>query len=156
MKYAYGYKTAIGDVVIVEEDGAITELFWETEKQPDGCVYRETELLREAGRQLALYCEGRLLKFDLPLSPKGTEFQKAVWQKLCEIPRGETRSYKQIAEAVGNPGACRAVGLANRNNPIPVIIPCHRVIGSDGKLVGFALGLENKRRLLELEGADAG
>lgn len=153
MKYAYEYKTAVGDIVIAEENGAVTDLFWKTEKAPKGMTYRETELLTEAGRQLMLYGEGRLRQFDLPLAPQGTAFQQKVWQKLREIPYGETRSYGQLAQALGNPKACRAVGSANRSNPIPVIIPCHRVIGANGKLVGFASGLDNKQRLLSLEGA---
>lgn len=153
MKYANEYKTKIGEIVICEEDGAITDLFWKTEKKPEGIEQRETVLLREAGRQLTLYAEGRLDTFDLPLKPSGTDFQQRVWKKLREIPYGETRSYKQIAESLGDPKACRAVGSANRRNPIPVIIPCHRVIGSNGDLIGFASGLENKKLLLGLEGA---
>lgn len=154
MKYALSLKTNIGELVVCEENGYITDIFFrETEKAPEGLVYRETELLREAARQLSLYAEGKLREFDLPLSPKGTDFQKRVWQKLREIPYGETRSYKQLAEAVGDPNACRAVGGANGKNPIPVIIPCHRVIGADGSLGGFTSGIENKKRLLGLEGA---
>jgi methylated-DNA-[protein]-cysteine S-methyltransferase len=153
MKYALSLKTNIGELVVCEENGYITDIFFrETEKAPEGLVYRETELLREAGRQLSLYAEGKLREFDLPLSPKGTDYQKRVWQKLREIPYGETRSYKQLAEAVGDSNACRAVGSANGKNPIPVIIPCHRVIHADGGLGGFSSGLANKQMLLELEG----
>jgi methylated-DNA-[protein]-cysteine S-methyltransferase len=153
MKYALSLKTKIGDLVDCEESGAVTDVFWKTEKAPEGLVYRETELLREAGRQLTLYAEGKLTQFSLPLAPKGTDFQRRVWEKLREIPYGETRSYKELAAAVGDPKACRAVGFANSKNPIPVIIPCHRVIGADGRLVGFASGIENKQLLLGLEEA---
>ncbi len=103
--------------------------------------------------QLIEYFSGQRTAFDLPLSLRGTVFQKQVWQALSEIPYGETRTYKQIAEAIGNPLACRAVGLANNRNPISIIIPCHRVIGTNGKLVGYGGGIELKERLLKLEGA---
>ncbi|MDF2617091.1 MAG: Methylated-DNA--protein-cysteine methyltransferase [Sedimentibacter sp.] len=111
----------------------------------------ETNLLRNAALQLNEYLEGKRNSFDLPLNPKGTEFQKKVWAALCDIPYGETRSYKQIAESVGNPKACRAVGMANNKNPIMIFIPCHRVVGSDGSLTGYAGGLDMKEKLLSLE-----
>ena len=97
------------------------------------------------------YLEGKRKQFDLPLGPIGTAFQQTVWKGLISIPYGETRSYKQVAQMVGNPEASRAVGLANNNNPIVIIIPCHRVIGSNGSLTGYAYGLEMKRKLIELE-----
>ncbi len=87
----------------------------------------------------------------MPLAPKGTDFQKKVWQALCEIPYGETFSYKKVAQKIGNEKACRAVGMANNKNPIAIIVPCHRVIGENGKLVGYAGGLEVKKKLLVLE-----
>lgn len=111
----------------------------------------ETPLVREAFRQLEMYLDGRLQVFSLPLKPEGTPFLKRVWEKLLEIPYGKTASYKDIAIASGNPKATRAVGMANAKNPISIIIPCHRVIGSNGKLVGFGGGLEMKSWLLELE-----
>ena len=95
--------------------------------------------------------KGERKKFDLPLNPKGTDFQKQVWKILCEIPYGETRSYKQIAEAIGNPKAVRAVGMANHRNPLLIVVPCHRVIGADGKLVEYGAGLDKKEFLLQLE-----
>jgi len=101
--------------------------------------------------QLTAYFEGRLKRFDLPLAPVGTAFQLSVWEALKAIPYGEVASYGEIARAIGNPKAVRAVGGANARNPIPIIIPCHRVIGSDGSLTGFGGGLETKRRLLDLE-----
>ena len=106
--------------------------------------------MKEAA-QLEQYFAGRRKTFELPLAPEGTAFQLKVWQALQEIPYGETRSYGQIARAVGNEKAARAVGMANNQNPISIIIPCHRVIGADGKLVGYGGGLERKACLLELE-----
>ena len=105
----------------------------------------------EVIRQLRAYFDGELREFDLPLAPEGTEFQLRVWQSLRAIPYGETLSYAQLAQKIGNPKAVRAVGLANGSNPIPIIIPCHRVIGSDGSLTGFGGGLPNKKKLLALE-----
>jgi methylated-DNA-[protein]-cysteine S-methyltransferase len=102
-------------------------------------------------RQLAAYFAGELQSFDLPLDPKGTSFQVTVWKQLREIPYGETISYGELARRIGNPKASRAVGLANGANPIPIVIPCHRVIGSSGKLVGYGAGLEVKEKLLALE-----
>ena len=108
---------------------------------------------REVVRQLKAYFDGRLKAFDLPLAPRGTEFQMQVWRLLRTIPYGRTWSYGEIARRLGRPEASRAVGAANGQNPIPVIIPCHRVIGSDGSLTGFGGGLPIKRKLLALEGA---
>jgi methylated-DNA-[protein]-cysteine S-methyltransferase len=107
--------------------------------------------LRKLTLQLEEYFGGTLENFDLPLSPQGTTFQRAVWGKLCEIPYGETISYGELAGRIGNPKACRAVGLANGSNPIPIVIPCHRVIGSDGKLTGYGGGLPIKEKLLAVE-----
>ena len=107
----------------------------------------------EAARQLRAYFAGELREFDLPLDMHGTDFQLRVWRELARIPYGETRSYSQIAAAIGAPQAVRAVGAANGANPIPIVVPCHRVIGAGGKLVGYGGGLPLKKRLLELEGA---
>jgi methylated-DNA-[protein]-cysteine S-methyltransferase len=107
----------------------------------------------EAARQLRAYFAGHLRRFDLPLDMRGTDFQLRVWRELERIPYGETRSYRQIAEALGAPRAVRAVGAANGANPIPIVVPCHRVIGASGKLVGYGGGLPLKKRLLQLEGA---
>ncbi len=101
--------------------------------------------------QVMEYMEGKRKEFAFPYEMKGTQFQKKVWQELCRIPYGETRTYKEIAIAIGNPKACRAVGMANHNNPIAIAVPCHRVIGSNGKMVGYAGGLEMKESLLALE-----
>lgn len=107
--------------------------------------------LREPIRQLRAFFAGELQRFNLTLKPEGTEFQKRVWNALLEIPFGETTSYGELARQLGNPAASRAVGLANGSNPIAIIIPCHRVIGSTGKLTGYGGGLENKRWLLDFE-----
>ena len=101
--------------------------------------------------QLEAYFAGKLEEFDVPLAPEGTPFQQKVWKNLCEIPFGETISYGELARRIGNPNASRAVGLANGTNPIPIIIPCHRVIGSNGKLTGYGGGLPIKEKLLALE-----
>jgi methylated-DNA-[protein]-cysteine S-methyltransferase len=111
--------------------------------------------LDEAARQLGEYFAGRRRSFDLPLDPRGSEFQRGVWHALADIPYGETISYAELARRVGRPGAARAVGAANGRNPLPIVLPCHRVIGSDGTLVGFGGGLPAKRLLLGLEGAPA-
>ncbi|HEY8349152.1 MAG TPA: methylated-DNA--[protein]-cysteine S-methyltransferase [Clostridia bacterium] len=114
-------------------------------------VIYETPLIKEASRQLNEYLDGNRKVFDIPLVLEGTPFQKAVWQALLEIPYGETRSYGEIAERIGNPKAARAVGMANNRNRIAVFVPCHRVIGADGRLVGYAGGVDIKKKLLDLE-----
>lgn len=111
----------------------------------------DAEPLRETIRQLRAYFAGELESFDLKLAPQGTPFQLSVWNHLCDIPYGETISYGELARRVGNPNASRAVGLANGSNPIPIVIPCHRVIGSNGKLTGYGGGLPIKEKLLGLE-----
>lgn len=101
--------------------------------------------------QLKEYFAGKRKIFDFPYQLKGTDFQQKVWAALCEIPYGQTRTYKDIALAIGNPRACRAVGMANNKNPMSIVVPCHRVIGSNGKLVGYGSGLDMKQALLQLE-----
>jgi methylated-DNA-[protein]-cysteine S-methyltransferase len=110
--------------------------------------------LREAARQLAEYFAGRRRRFDLPLAPDGTPFQQEVWRAVSDVDWGQTTSYREIARRVGRPRAARAVGAANGANPLPIIVPCHRVIGSDGSLAGYAGGLAAKAWLLALEGGD--
>ena len=148
MIYQYSYETKLGSVTIVEEDGALLAIT--THRTYEG-IKQETPLINEAYRQLSEYLLGERKRFDLPLNPQGTVFQQQVWKALCDIPYGETRSYKQIAEAIGNPKAVRAVGMANNRNPLLIVVPCHRVIGADGKLVGYAAGIEKKEFLLKLE-----
>ncbi|MBE5975406.1 MAG: methylated-DNA--[protein]-cysteine S-methyltransferase [Paenibacillaceae bacterium] len=150
MKNTVVFQTTLSPVVISEQDGAITELFF-AKDTPDREDKQITPLLKEAEKQLLEYLSGNRRKFDLKLEAKGTEFQKTVWNTLQEIPYGETRSYKQVAEMLGRPEASRAVGMANSKNPILILTPCHRIVGSDGKLTGYAGGLEIKKTLLELE-----
>lgn len=119
---------------------------------PRGEPASGNRLIAVAVEQMRAYFAGKLRQFDLPLDPKGTEFQLSVWRELETIPFGEIRSYSQIALAIGNRKAVRAVGAANGANPLPIVVPCHRVIGSSGKLVGYGGGLPLKHRLLELEG----
>lgn len=151
MKHVFFYTTAIGTIGIAEADGAITDLFFASDSEQPSGVLQETALLKEAARQLAEYIDGQRQVFTLPLAPVGTVFQQQVWQALRTIPYGETRSYKEIAIAIGNPKAVRAVGMANNRNPIAICIPCHRVIGANGSLVGYAGGLELKAALLQRE-----
>jgi Cof subfamily protein (haloacid dehalogenase superfamily) len=151
MSHTYFYQTPVGNIGITEKNSAITDAFFCSDVQPDDIYLDETPLLKEAGRQLEEYFTGTRKDFSLPLSPDGTEFQKKVWKVLQEIPYGDTWSYKHVAEAVGNPKACRAVGMANNKNPIAIFIPCHRVIGANGKLVGYGGGLDKKEILLNLE-----
>lgn len=139
--------TPIGNIKIEEQDEKITGISY-TEERPS---YADTHVLKEAQKQLNEYFEGRRKIFNLPLNPAGTEFQHKVWSALKEIPYGEIRTYKQIAEQIGNPSACRAVGMANHKNPIMIVVPCHRVIGSNGALTGYASGIDIKEKLLDLE-----
>ena len=123
-----------------------------TNDMPPGWTRSSTDLLQEAMRQLGSYFHQRLQKFDLPLHLVGTPFQRKVWSGLLEIPYGRAISYAELAERVNSPKAFRAVGAANGRNPVPIIVPCHRVINADGSLGGYSCGLDYKRRLLELEG----
>jgi len=147
----YFRQTELGKTGIAEEDGCITNVYLNRDAVPGNAEVCETELIREALRQLDAYLAGDLKRFSLPLAPCGTEFMRKVWRALCDVPYGETASYKDIARAVLNPGAARAVGQANNKNPIPVFIPCHRIIGTNGKLVGYRGGLDVKKKLLDLE-----
>jgi methylated-DNA-[protein]-cysteine S-methyltransferase len=119
--------------------------------KPDPSWREDSTLLQPTIRQLHSYFAGELETFDLPIAPEGTPFQLSVWRELCQIPFGETISYGQLAHRIGSPKASRAVGLANGSNPIPIVIPCHRVIGSNGKLTGYGGGLPIKEKLLALE-----
>jgi methylated-DNA-[protein]-cysteine S-methyltransferase len=144
------FNSPLGLMMAQEQDGAIIALDFVQAPQPDD-ILAETPLLLEAKRQVLEYFAGKRRDFDLPLAPKGTPFQQRVWQALRDIPYGQTRSYGQIAAAVGNPKAGRAVGGANHRNPISLVQPCHRVIGSSGRLVGYGGGLDKKEALLALE-----
>jgi len=140
---------------IAEEDNAITELFFEHHIPASFAKAEsqqiETPLIKETARQVEKYIAGKLKDFSVPLALHGTDFQVAAWQALQTIPYGETRSYKDMAEQIGRPKAVRAVGMANNRNPISIIVPCHRVIGHNGTLVGYGGGLPIKRYLLDLE-----
>lgn len=156
MKNLFYYHTDIGQIGIAEENGQITQVIFESDSRPAGYAVCETALLQNAADQLREYLLGKRKCFDLPLCPSGTLFMQKVWKCLQDIPYGETRSYGDIAEDTGNRKACRAVGLANNRNPIPIFIPCHRVIGAKGSLTGYRGGLEMKKALLELESKAGG
>ena len=155
MKNVFYYTFPVGGIGIAEEAGKISGVFFRTDKkkQPKAadCITAETPLIKKTAKELKEYFEGKRKKFDIPLLLKGTDFQLSVWKALQKIPYGKTRSYKETAGMAGNPKACRAAGMANNRNPIAIIIPCHRVIGSDGSLTGYGGGLEKKQYLLELE-----
>lgn len=138
--------TPVGKMHLASDGENITELKFGScgEDCPDAVILKAKAELEE-------YFAGKRRSFTVPLKPKGTPFQLSVWNALCEIPYGETASYGEIAERIGNKKACRAVGTANNRNPIAIIIPCHRVIGANGTLVGYASGLERKEFLLKLE-----
>lgn len=150
------HPSPVGDLTLVADDDALVAVLW-----PDDAPARvpleatahapDHPVLAAAARQLDEYFAGTRTHFDLPLRPRGTAFQQQVWQALLAIPFGETRSYADIAQAIGRPSACRAVGAANGRNPISIVTPCHRVIGRSGALTGFAGGLAAKQRLLALE-----
>lgn len=140
------FESPIGPLTIIEKDGFITNLsFSKCEKSST------SDILILAKSQLKEYFCGKRQVFQLPLNPNGTSFQHDVWNQLLEIPYGETRTYQEIARKIGNEKASRAVGMANHKNPIPILIPCHRVIGVKGALTGYAGGLERKIFLLQLE-----
>ncbi len=147
------YGMPLGRLTIVADDKGLTQILFGPQTV-EGAVRRPSALTNTAATQLQEYFAGKRREFDLPLNPRGTDFQLKVWGELSRIPYGQTRTYAQIAEAVGNPKGFRAVGLANNKNPLPIVVPCHRVIGAGGKLVGYAAGLKVKRYLLELEGVD--
>ena len=138
---------------LVASESGIRAIAFTPAKLVDGHRQDANPFLREAVSQLHAYFARNLRRFQLPLDMPGTEFQKSVWRELGKIPYGETRSYAQIAAAIGTPKAVRAVGAANGSNPVAIVVPCHRVIGSGGRLTGYGGGLPLKKRLLELEGA---
>ena len=149
MKSAYCYDFPVGRFYIGEEDGAITDVAM---RSVGNAIEKETPLIISAAEMLREYFDGKRKSFEgLPLRAEGTVFQKKAWDALMEIPYGQTRTYKEQAEAVGNVKAYRAVGAANGKNPISIIVPCHRVIGSDKSLTGYAGGIDVKKALLELE-----
>ncbi len=151
----YGWmKSPVGDLLIVADDTALRMIGFREGRYPgkvaDGWR-KGGAVVADARRQLDEYFRGRRRRFDLPLAPSGTAFQLSAWTALRDIPYGATRSYGEQARAMGQPRAVRAVGAANGRNPIPIVVPCHRVIGGDGRLAGYAGGLDIKRFLLDLE-----
>lgn len=154
MNYCY-LESPIGTLLIAGDDNAVLRIEFPENGKPRAPQPDWQESARgpvgQAMRQLREYFAVERTEFDLPLAPEGTEFQRSVWRRLQEIPYGETISYAELAKRVGNPKAARAVGAANGCNPIPIVIPCHRVIGSNGKLTGFGGGLPIKEALLDLE-----
>jgi len=143
-----------GSLLLAADDAGLRQIIFMNGRdraRPDPSWVLDRSAFAETIRQLEAYFAGGLESFNLPLAPQGTPFQLQVWRELCEIPYGETISYGELARRIGNPKAFRAVGLANGSNPIPIIIPCHRVIGSNGKLTGYGGGLPIKEKLLALE-----
>lgn len=157
MSYAYTTtRTPVGVLTLVAGPDGLAAILWENDDPTRtrlGTLVHEPEhpLLRETARQLDEYFSGLRRDFTLPLRPSGTEFQRQVWEALGTIPFGQTRSYAQIARQIGRPRAVRAVGAANGRNPLSIVAPCHRVVGADGKLTGFAGGLAVKAQLLAME-----
>jgi len=154
MFYDYFETGLIGTLTLVAEEAGLRHIFFPKGRNtlPVEAEWEHRPLyFKEVKRQLGAYFKGDLKKFDLPLASRGTAFQHRVWEALARIPYGEVVSYKFIAEAIGNPKSVRAVGGANGKNPIPIVVPCHRVIGSNGDLTGFGGGLETKSRLIDLE-----
>lgn len=147
-------ESALGPLLLTADDAGLRSISFENGRhpaRPHPSWQKDDGRLNETVRQLRAYFAGKLEKFDLPLAPEGTAFQLKVWRELCEIPYGATISYGELARRIRNPNAARAVGLANGSNPIPIVIPCHRVIGSDGSLTGYGGGLPIKEKLLALE-----
>lgn len=154
MKTLCFYNGPIGKYGLQENDGILTGVWVGNNVPSEQQDYenRESPLLQEAHRQLQAYFERKLKTFDLPFSTAGTAFQQKVWKALQDIPYGTTITYGELAKRTGDIKACRAVGMANSRNPLPIIIPCHRVIGSKGKLTGYTGGLNIKIKLMQIEG----
>ena len=148
MHCIYKYNSIIGDIFISADENFLLSVQFVNHNFIEN---KENKIIRQTIKQLDEYFRGKRKKFELPLNPKGTEFQKKVWLQLMNIPYGKTATYKDIATLIGNSNASRAVGNANNKNPIAIIIPCHRVIGSNNKLTGYAGGLDKKEKLLNLE-----
>ncbi len=149
----YIYQTKLGPMTILEKDGFLVGIELGEQKEQKYPI-EETEVIKRAYGQIEEYLTGKRRRFDLPLRPEGSEFQQQVWKALLEIPHGKTCSYKDLAVKIQRPKACRAVGGANNKNPLPILIPCHRVIGNNGKLVGYRGGLEMKEKLLRIESSN--
>lgn len=149
----------IGQLLLVSGEKGLKQISFEDQIQKvriSDDWKKNPDKLKPITEQLLAYFDQELTKFTLELDPDGTVFQKQIWNQLYDIPFGELRSYQDIANAIEKPNACRAVGMANSKNPIPIIVPCHRVIGKNGKLTGYAGGLDIKAKLLEIEGINQG
>jgi len=158
MRYYDTYESPHGDMLLLADDDEITGVFFDHQKhlpkrQDDWRHDPQHRVLAQAKRELTEYFAGRRKRFQVSLEPRGTEFQRAVWKAISTVGFGETITYAELAERAGHPGSARAVGAATGRNPIGIIVPCHRIMGSDGDLTGYAGGLERKRALLELEAA---
>ena len=156
IKYAR-FMTPLGTLFATAAGGALTGLYFEggrhaPEISPAWIEDRDAAPLAECARQVNEYLHGARKSFDLPLAPEGSEFQRRVWIEIARIPHGETLTYAELAQRAGAPGAARAAGAATGRNPLSIIVPCHRVVGTDGSLTGYAGGIERKTRLLEIEG----
>jgi len=153
VKSCYSYlESPVGSLLLTGDGERLHEIVFPVKnRRPDTDAEKRAEPFQEVARQLTAYFEGSLKEFDLELAPQGTPFQLRVWEELQRIPYGATISYGELAQRVDNPNGSRAVGAANGRNPIPIVIPCHRVIGASGSLTGFGGGIEIKRSLLELE-----
>lgn len=151
MYYYFSYAINNINYNFIEKNKNIVGIYEGRIEKDSNYMEKETELIKKAHKELKEYFSGDRKEFTIDLSPEGTDFQKRVWEELRKIPYGEKRTYKEIAENIGNSKGYRAVGNANNKNPILIMIPCHRVVGIDGKLTGFRLGLDMKRDLLELE-----
>lgn len=149
MRYIFYYETILGKMGIITEGKEVAEVFFGKKKVQ--AEEKETPFIKKTYHQIEEYFIGDRKQFSVPFTIRGTDFQKKVYSALLEIPYGETRTYEEIAKEVGSPKACRAVGLTVGKNPLALLIPCHRVIGKNGDLTGYAGGLTRKKRLLELE-----
>lgn len=147
--YSYTYNTQIGNITIIEKDGYIANLYINYNNIKT--IQKETKLISQTANEIKEYLDGNKKSFSIPIKIEGTDFQKKVWQEVLKIPYGETRSYKDIAININNSKAYRAVGTAIKNNPIPIIIPCHRVIKSNKDIGNYAYGIDIKKELLKLE-----
>jgi methylated-DNA-[protein]-cysteine S-methyltransferase len=156
MPYFWRQSTSLGVLTLVSEADVLTGLWLGASPPPAGATEQATSFLTGVAREIGEYLVGRRRVFDFPFAPRGTVFQEAVWQALCAIPYGQTRSYQEVAASLGRPQAARAVGGACHSNPLLLAIPCHRVIGKDNSLIGFAAGLSVKAQLLALESEGKG
>ena len=151
MNYKYHYQTEIGKIYIAENGNEINFVTFDKTKIPKEYKELETQNIKKCYKEIHEYLNARRKTFTININPSGTAFQKKVWKELIKIPYGNTVTYKDIAKSIGNEQACRAVGMANNKNPIAIIVPCHRVIGKNGDLTGYAGGLGIKKQLLDLE-----